>query len=141
MIGSPIRVLVVDDHEIARKGIRSVLKSNPEIEIVGEVADGQIALKSAETLAPDIVLLDISLPGVSGIDVAKQLKRVCPRCQTIFVTQHDSLAVAKEALKTGAPGYVVKSDAGLELLPAIEAIRNGNTFVSHSLLDRGLELP
>lgn len=129
----PIRLVVVDDHEIARRGIRSVLADEPGIEVVGALDNGEDAIDTVRALHPDVVLMDISLPGISGIDAANSIRQISPQSRIIFVSQHDSPLLAKDALLTGACGYVVKSDAGLDLLPAIEAVRAGHTFVSRSL--------
>ena len=132
-----IRLLVVDDHEVARRGIRSVLSGDPNLEVVGETANSEDAVQKVRELHPDIVLLDISLHGTNGIDAAKGIRRVSPDSLIIFVSQHDSIRIAKDALNVGASGYVVKSDAGLDLLTAIEAARQGRIFVSRTLVARG----
>jgi DNA-binding NarL/FixJ family response regulator len=134
---SSIRIVLVDDHEVARRALRSVLRSNPNLEVVGEAAEGKEALKKVEELRPDIVLLDIGLPDMSGIDVAPGIRSVSPESRIIFVSQHISIPLAKDALQRGAYGYVVKSDAGLDLLPAIEAAHEGNSFVSRTLRSLG----
>ena len=132
-----IRIMVADDHEVARRAIRSVLAGDPEIEVVSEVANGEEAIQKAQELRPDIILMDISLPGKSGIQAAKTIRAVSPQSRTIFVSQHDSVQIAKDALSVGAYGYVVKSDAGHDLLAAIKAARDGRTFVSRTLVARG----
>jgi len=132
-----IRLLLVDDHELARRGIRSALSGTPDIDIVGETADGEEAVNRADELHPDIVLLDISLPGISGFDAARSIRKVSPESRIIFVSQHDSITIAKDALNVGAFGYVVKSDAGRDLLAAIKAAQEGRTFVSRTLVARG----
>jgi DNA-binding NarL/FixJ family response regulator len=132
-----IRILLVDDHEVARRGIRSALSSNPDIDVVGETADGEEAVKKAGELQPEIVLLDISLPGITGIDAARSIRKISPESRIIFVSQHDSIRIAKDALSVGALGYVVKSDAGRDLLSAIQAAREGRIFVSRTLTARG----
>lgn len=132
-----IRVVVVDDHEIARRGIRSVLAGNSDLEIVAEVRDGEEAVERVQAIEPDIILLDISLPGMSGIEAARNIRKVSPACRIIFVSQHDSLLLAKDALLAGASAYVVKSDAGRDLLAAIDAVQAGHTFVSRTLVRRG----
>ena len=132
-----IRLLLVDDHEIARRGIRSALSANPDIVVVGETADGEEAVRRAGELHPNIVLLDISLPGMSGIDAARSIRNVSPESRIIFVSQHDSLRIAQDALAVGALGYVVKSDAGRDLLVAIQAAQEGRTFVSRTLVACG----
>jgi len=134
---TPIRVLIVDDHGIARRGIRSVLESNPELEVVAETADGEEAVQKTRDLHPDIILLDISLPGISGIEAARRIRQCAPETRVVFVSQHDSISLVKEALDLGASGYVVKSDAGRDLLPAVEAARTGQVFVSRTVIARG----
>ncbi|MGH9645007.1 MAG: response regulator [Terriglobales bacterium] len=132
-----IRIVLVDDHEVARRALRSVLRGNPNLEVVGEAAEGKDALKKIEELHPDIVLLDISLPDISGIEVASGIAPISPDSRIIFVSQHISIPLAKDALRGGAYGYVVKSDAGLDLLPAIDAAHEGRSFVSRTLHSRG----
>jgi len=134
---SAIRVVLVDDHEVARRALRSVLRGNPNLEVVGEAAEGKEALKKIEELHPDIILLDISLPDISGIEVASNVKPISPESRIIFVSQHISIPLAKDALRGGAYGYVVKSDAGLDLLSAIDAAHQGRSFVSRTLHSRG----
>ena len=135
-----IRVLLVDDHEVARRGLRSVLSADKNVDIVGESADGQDAVQKAAELRPDIVLLDISLPGISGIQAAQRIRAVSPESRIIFVSQHDSIQIAKDALSVGAHAYVVKSDAGHDLLKAIECTSEDRTFVSRTLVNRGWTL-
>ena len=131
------RVLLVDDHEIARRGIRSVLTSDASLAVVSEAADGEEAVKRTEELRPDIILLDITLPGISGIQAARRIRTVSPESRIIFLSQHDSIQIAKDALSVGAQGYVVKSDAGRDLLKAIQTVLEGETFVSRTLVSRG----
>lgn len=131
------RLIIVDDHELARRGLRSVLISNPDLEVLWEAADGEEAVEKSRDLHPDIVLLDISLPGISGIEAARQIREVSPASRIVFVSQHDSVRLAKDAIGSGACCYVVKSDAGLDLLTAIEAARSGRVFVSRTLVARG----
>jgi DNA-binding NarL/FixJ family response regulator len=132
-----IRVLLVDDHEVARRSIRSVLSREANLDVIGETADGEEAVKKAEELHPTIILLDITLPGISGIQAARRIRVVSPNSRIIFVSQHDSIQTARDALSVGAHGYVVKSDAGRDLLKAIEAVHEGQTFVSRTLVARG----
>ena len=134
---SPIRVLVVDDHEIARRGIRSVLSGDASLDVVWEAADGEEAVRRAAEFHPGIILLDITLPRMSGIQAARRIRIVSPESRIIFLSQHDSVQIAKDALRAGAEGYVVKSDAGLDLLAAIQAVYEGRQFVSRSLIARG----
>jgi len=134
---APIRVLVVDDHEVARRGIRSVLSSDASLDVVWEAADGEEAVKRAAEFRPSIILLDITLPGMSGIQAARRIRVVSPDSLIIFLSQHDSVSIAKDALSAGGQGYVVKSDAGLDLLTAIQAVHEGGEFVSRTLIARG----
>jgi two-component system, NarL family, response regulator LiaR len=131
-----IRVLLVDDHEAARRSLRSILSSSAKIKVVAESADDEMAVKSAAELRPDIVLLDISLPGISGIEAARRIRDVSPESRIIFVSQHDSTQMARDVLRSGAYGYVIKSDAGRDLVSAIESVIEGRTFVSPTLVDR-----
>lgn len=132
-----IRIMVADDHEAARRGLRSLLAGDPEIEVVWEAVSGEEAIQKAQELQPDIILLDISLPGQSGIRAATSISIVSPQSRIIFVSQHDSVQIARDALSVGAYAYVVKSDAGRDLLTAIDAAREGRNFVSRTLTARG----
>jgi CheY-like chemotaxis protein len=132
-----IQVLLVDDHEIARRSVRSVLSRQADVDVICETTDGEEAVRKAEELHPAIILLDITLPGISGIQAARQIRVVSPNSRIIFLSQHDSIQTAKDALSVGAHGYVVKSDAGRDLLPAITEVYEGRTFVSRTLVARG----
>jgi DNA-binding NarL/FixJ family response regulator len=121
------RVLVVDDYEPWRSHVRSVLQATMEWHIVGEAADGPEAIQKAAELAPDLILLDVGLPTLSGIKVAERILAVNPSQRILFISEHRSLA--EGALATGARGYIIKSDAAFELLPAMEAIVNGGRYV------------
>jgi len=136
-----IRLLLVDDHEVARRGIRSVLSHGPDLEVVGETADGEDAVRKVGELRPDIVLLDISLPGISGFEAARSINQISPESRIIFISQYDSARIAKDALRMGARGYVVKSDAALDLLSAINAVHGGGTYVSRSIVAQGWTSP
>jgi DNA-binding NarL/FixJ family response regulator len=133
----PVQILVVDDHPVVRRVICSLLSSDPILNVVCETADGEQTVQKAKELMPDLVLLDISLPGISGIETARRIRRVSPNSQIIFLSQHDSLQMVKDALNTGGHGYVAKSDAGSELLKAIRAVREGKQFVSQRIASQG----
>jgi two-component system response regulator NreC len=134
---SSVQILVVDDHRVVRRAVCSLLSSDPILNVVCETASGEQAVQKAEELQPDLVLLDISLPGINGIETARRLRRVSPKSHIIFLSQHDSLQMVKDALKTGGHGYVAKSDAGSELLNAIRAVRAGKQFVSQRIASQG----
>ena len=129
-----IRVLVVDDCEEFRRFICSTLKARPELQIVGEVSDGLEAVHKAEELRPDLIVLDIGLPTLNGIEAARQIRKVAPEYKILFVSQESSADVVREALALGALGYVAKAHAGSELLAAVEAVLQGRQFVSSGLL-------
>ena len=130
------RVLVVEDHEQFRRFICATLGKNPELQVVGTVSDGLAAVQKAEELQPDLILLDIGLPNLSGIDAARRIRKLSPQSKIIFLTQESSRDLVLEALNLGAKGYVVKANAGSELLAAVETVRRGREFVSKGLSDR-----
>jgi DNA-binding NarL/FixJ family response regulator len=115
----PTRVLLADDHEIVRKGLRSLIDGRPEFEIVGEAINGRDAIEQATRLKPDIVILDLSMPEISGLEATSQILKNVPQTEILVLTIHDSENMATAALQAGARGYVLKSDAGRELLNAL----------------------
>jgi DNA-binding NarL/FixJ family response regulator len=131
---APTRILVVDDFEPFRSFVLSVFSEASEFEIICEVSDGLEAVQKAEELLPDLILLDIGLPRLNGIEAARQIRKLAPNSKILFLSQESSADVVREALSFGAMGYVVKADAGNELLPAVEAVRQGRQFVSSGSL-------
>jgi DNA-binding NarL/FixJ family response regulator len=127
------RILVVDDFEPFRRFVRSTLQVGPGLQVIGEAADGLEAVQRAQELQPDLIVLDIGLPKLNGIEVARQVCKLCPRSRILFVSQENSGEVVHGALATGAKGYVHKIDAGRELLIAVSTILKGEQFVSSSL--------
>ncbi len=134
---SVIRILVVDDHEVIRRAICSLLSSDPILDVICQTADGEQAVLKAEELQPDLVLLDISLPGISGIEAARRIRSVSPDSRIIFLSQHDSQQVVEDAVRAGGHGFVAKMDAGSDLLKAIRAVREGKRFVSQRIVSQG----
>jgi DNA-binding NarL/FixJ family response regulator len=130
---SSIRLLVVDDYEPWRRFLRLTLLAGEKFEVIGEIFDGLEAVQKTQELQPDLILLDIGLPNLNGIEVARRIREVSPKSKILFVSEIRDRDVAQEALRTGAGGYVVKSDAASDLLPAVEAILQGKQFVSFSL--------
>ena len=128
----PIRVLVVEDFAPFRQFILSTLASRRDLQVIGEVSDGLEAVQKAVELQPDLVLLDIGLPSLNGIEAARQIRKLLPESEIIFLTQESSAEVMQEAFSLGARGYIVKTKAGSELLTAVEAGLLGKTFVSSS---------
>jgi len=128
-----IKILMVDDYEPWRRLVRSVLQKEPTIELVGETADGLEAVHKVEQLQPDLILLDIGLPRLNGIEAARRICQCAPKSKILFFSENRLRDIAQAALATGARGYVLKSDAASELLPAVRAVVHGKHFVSGSL--------
>ena len=128
-----VKILVVDDFEPWCRMICSMLQKLSELQIVGEVSDGLEAVQRVRELEPDLILLDVGLPGINGIEVARRIRELSPRTKILFVSEGSSPDVAEAALGTGARGYVIKSDAGTELLPAVQGVLRGERFISSSL--------
>ena len=131
---SQVRVLVVEDFEPFRRFVCSMLGRRPEIQVVCEVSDGLEAVRKAAELQPDLIILDIGLPSLSGIEAARRIRSLSPNSKILFVSQESSTDVVEEAFSLGALGYVVKTHAGIELLAALEAVCQGRRFVSSGLL-------
>lgn len=123
MNGRPLRVLVVDDNERVRRSIRQLLSCQADIEVICEAADGADAICKAREYLPDVVLLDITMPTVDGLEAARTLKREFPAIQVVIVSQHDSRGFQWAALAAGATGYVVKSNAARDLIPELRRIQ------------------
>ena len=123
------RVLVVDDSEPFRNFICSTLGKRPELQIVGQVSDGLQAVRRAEELQPDLIVLDIGIPSLNGIEAARRIRKLSPESKILFVSQESSADIVREALGAGASGYIVKTDAGRELLEAVSAVLRGEFFV------------
>jgi DNA-binding NarL/FixJ family response regulator len=126
-------ILAVDDFEPWRSFVSSTLKRQLHLASVFEVSDGLDAVQTAQELQPDLILLDIGLPRLNGIDAAHQIRSVAPDAKILFLSENFDPDIAEAALRTGATGYVVKSDAGRELMTAIEAVMAGKQFVSEKL--------
>lgn len=132
---SLVRVLVVEDHLPFRRFIFSELNKKRDLQIIDGVSDGLEAIQKTLQLRPDLILLDIGLLSLNGIEVARQIRRVVPKCKIIFLTSECDAFVVQEAISLGASGYVAKAMAGSDLLTAVEAIISGKTFASSTLGD------
>jgi DNA-binding NarL/FixJ family response regulator len=128
-----LRLLLVDDHPIVRQGLRSLLASHDRFEIVGEASDGVSALTSAERLIPDVVIMDVSMPGLNGAQVARTLKVAQPGVKTLALTVHEEGGYLRSVIDAGASGYVLKRSAASELVRAIEVIGEGGTYLDSAL--------
>lgn len=120
-----IRILIVDDYEPWRSCVLSLLKENPDFEVVGEGSDGMEAIQMSAELQPDLVLLDIGLPKLNGFDAARRIRKVSADSKIVFLSQNRSQALVREARKIGAHGFVAKIDAAYELMPALKAALDG----------------
>jgi DNA-binding NarL/FixJ family response regulator len=138
-----LRILIADDHELARRGIRALLESHPGWEVCGEAKDGRETVELAASMRPDLVLLDIGMPNLNGLEAARQILAVSPEVAILILTMHDSDNVVREVLRAGARGYLLKSDAGRDLVAAVEALQLQRTFfttrVSQMVLDGFLD--
>jgi DNA-binding NarL/FixJ family response regulator len=117
-----VRILIADDHELMRHGLRSMLAIRPEWEVCGEAVDGRDAIEKTKLLRPDILILDITMPDISGLDVARVVSRDIPDTQVLILSQHEESDMRPHALEAGARGYVSKGEAGRQLLTAIESL-------------------
>ena len=124
-----IRILIVDDHVLMRSGLRALLGSCPDIEVVGEAGDGQAALVLTGETSPDIVLLDVSMPGMGGLECVRLIRRDHPRVRVILLTMHEDARYLQEGVAAGAAGYVMKKSADEVLYQAIRSVYNGQVFL------------
>jgi len=129
-LGKPIRVLLADDHALFREGVRSLLATQADIEVVGEVEDGRAAVQQAVALRPDVVLMDITMPNLDGIEATRQIAQREPSVRVLVLTMHDNEEVFLRALGAGAAGYVLKRSGGGELMGAIRSTFEGNSYLS-----------
>lgn len=127
------RVLIADDSEPWRRGLRATIEPNGRWLLVAEAADGASAVEQARALLPDLILLDVSLPTLDGVEAARRILAENPAARILFLSEHRSWQIVDAAIATGARGYVVKADAGRELLMAMEAVVDGRTFTSRSV--------
>jgi DNA-binding NarL/FixJ family response regulator len=137
---SSMRVLVVEDFAPFSEFIRSILAERPDVQVICEVADGLEAVQKAELLEPDLVLLDIGLPTLNGIEAARQIRKLAPKSKIIVLSQESSPEVVEEALNLGAWGYVVKRRAASDLLAAVDAVLDCRPFVSFGIVDSEIQL-
>lgn len=123
-----LRILIADDHELARRGIRAVLESHAGWEVCGEAKDGRETVELAVSLKPDVILLDIGMPNLNGLEAARQILAASPNVAILILTMHDSDTMVRDVLRAGARGFLLKSDAGRDLVSAVEALQLQRTF-------------
>src|SRR5215470_15537702 len=124
-----IRVLIAEDHETVREGLRMILGAQPDIEVVGDVGDGRAAIELAKSVHPDVVLMDISMPSLNGLKATERLKASCPEAKIVAVTRHKDDGYLQQILRAGASGYVLKQSSASELLHAIRAVAKGGKYL------------
>ena len=138
-----VRILLADDHDIVRRGLREQLSQHEGWEICGEAENGREAVRMASKLEPDVAVIDLSMPELNGLEATRQIRRDLPNTEVLIFTMHETEQLIREVLSAGARGYVLKSDAGLHLTSAVEALANGKPFftskVSEALLDAFLK--
>jgi DNA-binding NarL/FixJ family response regulator len=122
------RILIVDDHEVVRQGVRTILKSRPQWEIVGEAANGKQAVEQAEKLDADVIIMDITMPEMSGIEATREIAKLKLRSAVLIFTMHESKNLADTVREAGARGFVLKSHASRDLLEALEVLLDGGSF-------------
>jgi two-component system response regulator NreC len=127
---SSTRILIADDHSFMRRGLRTIIQANDDYEVCGEAVDGNETLQLVEKLAPDILILDISMPPPNGLEVAAQLLQTSPNTKVLIITMHDSEEILRAAAVAGASGFLLKSDAEELLLTALKLLEEGQYFVS-----------
>jgi DNA-binding NarL/FixJ family response regulator len=129
----PLRILVVDDQSIVRQGVRSLVESHHDWEIVGEATTGADAIDTARRLQPDIVVMDLSLPELNGIDATRKILKASPKSEVLVLTLHHSEELARSVLAAGARGYVLKSNGGADVIAAIESLREHRAFLTPTI--------
>jgi DNA-binding NarL/FixJ family response regulator len=132
-MGKKIRVLLADDHRMLREGIRALLERQEDIQVVGEAADGREAVRLTTQLCPDVVVMDVSMPMLNGIEATRQIRRDCPDVRVLILTVHESEEYVAQLLVAGASGYIIKRAAGEELVSAIRAVHQGEAFLYPSI--------
>lgn len=138
---SKLRILLADDHETVRTGLRVILNAQTDMEVVGEAADGQAVLEKTEKLGPDVVLMDVSMPRLNGLQATRTLRERAPAVKVLTLTRHGDVAYLHQLLEAGASGYVLKQSRAVEVLQAIRAIASGGTYIDSALAGEALAAP
>ena len=125
-----VRILIADDHEIVREGVRALIERQPGWEVCGEAATGREAVAAAEKLGPDIIVMDIGMPELNGLDATRQIKRILPKCEVLIFTANETDEIVKNVFKAGARAYLLKTEANQHFVPAIEALCKHRTYFS-----------
>jgi DNA-binding NarL/FixJ family response regulator len=131
----PLRILVVDDHAVVRRGVRALLESREGWEVCGEATTGRDAVEQSRRLKPDVVVMDLSLPGLNGLDATRQILKDAPDTEVLVLTMHHSEELARDVLQAGARGYVLKNDADENLLAAVDSLRQHKPFLTSAVTE------
>src|SRR6516162_5365203 len=123
-----LRILIADDHDVARRGIRTLLENHAGWQVCGEAKDGRETVEMASQLRPDLILLDVGMPNLNGLEATRQILANSPNTLILILTMHDTDQVVREVLRAGARGFLLKSDAGRDLIAAVEALQQKRTF-------------
>ena len=134
-----LRIFLADDHELVRNGIRFILNTQPEWEVCGEAANGRDAVERVATTKPDIVIIDIGMPDLNGLEATRQIMKAHPAVKVLVLTVHESHQVVREVLNAGARGYILKSDASRDLIAAIQALQRNKTFFTSTVAELVLD--
>jgi DNA-binding NarL/FixJ family response regulator len=130
-----VRIVIADDHPVVRRGLRTLLESQPNWEVCAEAANGRDALEKVTQLKPDVAIVDIGMPELNGLDATRQIVKACPQTEVLILTMHQSDEVVREVLHAGARGYVLKSDADQSLIAAVETLRQHKPFLTPVVTD------
>ena len=133
------RIFIADDHEVVRKGLASLLQAQPDWQVCGEAGDGRDAVDKVQQLKPDVVILDIGMPSLNGLEATRQILKTNPQARVLILTLHDSDQVVREVLNAGARGFLLKSDAARDLVAAVEALRRDKTYFTSKVAAMVLE--
>jgi DNA-binding NarL/FixJ family response regulator len=136
---APFRILLADDHEVVRAGLRALLEEQSGWEVVAEAVDGRDAVEKASKLKPDVVVIDIAMPSLNGLEAVRQIVKAVPNTRVLVLTMYDSDPLIQQVLQAGARGYLLKSDAGRDLVSAIDALRRNKTFFTPKVSQMVLE--
>jgi DNA-binding NarL/FixJ family response regulator len=134
-----IRILLADDHETVREGLKAILATQPDLEVVGEAADGETAVKRAKALHPDIVVMDVSMPVLNGLKATEAIRQSCPQTQVLVLTRHADEAYLQQLLRAGASRYVLKQSRAGELLGAVRALASGTKYLDPAVTPKGID--
>jgi DNA-binding NarL/FixJ family response regulator len=140
-MGEKLRVVIVDDHDLIRDGLKRIIDHQDDMETVGEAGNGEEAVRAADVLQPTILLLDVSMPGMSGVEVTRVIRSTCPAVKVIAVTRHGEPGFVSAMLEAGATGYVLKQSRSDELIRAVRAVAAGNRYLDPTLTRAGRALP